>query len=198
MQELGISQQTLAESLGSTRGAVGHYLSGRRNPNLKQIHHITEILMVSPAWLLYGQGAMEIQDSRAEYSPNQTGEYVVPVTGTTGSGPGNVIGGQSGLVLRLNKCYALSISGTDYSPRMYEGELILIDPDLDPVPGDEVIIKSDNIVELYTVINIRGQKITVNSLHKQPERKVFNISDIQYIHCIVAIVRDNIIQRTPD
>ncbi|WP_445083930.1 helix-turn-helix domain-containing protein [Candidatus Vondammii sp. HM_W22] len=36
MKLAGVSQGTIAEALGCTRGAVGHYLSGRRNPTLSQ------------------------------------------------------------------------------------------------------------------------------------------------------------------
>lgn len=197
MHEMGISQQTLAQSLGSTRGAVGHYLSGRRNPNLQQIQIIAKKLQVHPAWLLYGQEIMEIREEQAAYSSIQAAQYNIPVTGTTVSGPGNVIEGQIKLTTQSNNCYALNIVGPDYSPRMYEGEAILIDPDLEPSPGDEVIIKSGNGVSLYTLINIRNQKITLNELNKKQARKVIELSDIQFIHCIVAVIRDNVIKRDP-
>lgn len=80
---------------------------------------------------------------------------------------------------------------------MYEGEAILIDPDLEPAPGDDVIIKSENDASLYTLISIRNQKITLNELNKKQNRKLIDLSDIQFIHCIVAVIRDNLIKRGP-
>lgn len=47
MKEVGITQEKLAEMLGMTQGAIGHWLNGRREPGIKDIAEIMKILGMS-------------------------------------------------------------------------------------------------------------------------------------------------------
>jgi len=55
MDERDITQQDIADALGVTRGAVGHWLCGRREPTLSQFVELSEALDVSAGWLLAGE-----------------------------------------------------------------------------------------------------------------------------------------------
>lgn len=44
MKEAGITQERLAEMLGKTQGAIGHWLTGRREPSIEDIAAIMKIL----------------------------------------------------------------------------------------------------------------------------------------------------------
>lgn len=54
MKELEMTQEMLAHKMGITRGAVTHYLAGRRVPPLKQFQKLAAILKADPAWLQFG------------------------------------------------------------------------------------------------------------------------------------------------
>ena len=54
MKALGLTQAALAEKMGMTRAAIGHYLSGRRVPPVKKYEKMAEILQTEAAWLQYG------------------------------------------------------------------------------------------------------------------------------------------------
>lgn len=54
MKELDMTQEMLASKMSVTRGAITHYLSGRRVPPLNQFQKLAAILKVDPAWLQYG------------------------------------------------------------------------------------------------------------------------------------------------
>lgn len=43
-ESMHISQTTLAEMVGCTQGAIGHYESGRRNPDLKTCRNLVDAL----------------------------------------------------------------------------------------------------------------------------------------------------------
>ncbi|HBE9178704.1 S24 family peptidase [Serratia fonticola] len=47
MKEVSITQEKLAEELGMTQGAIGHYLNGRREPRIETIAEIMRILGLS-------------------------------------------------------------------------------------------------------------------------------------------------------
>ncbi len=55
MDEREITQQDIADALGVTRGAVGHWLCGRREPTLSQFLELSDALDVSAGWLLAGE-----------------------------------------------------------------------------------------------------------------------------------------------
>lgn len=54
MRELGITQEALAAKMGITRGAITHYLAGRRQPPLHQFQKLANLLKADPAWLQFG------------------------------------------------------------------------------------------------------------------------------------------------
>jgi len=54
LKELELTQEKLAKKMGITRGAVTHYLAGRRVPPLKQFEKLAAILKVNPSWLQFG------------------------------------------------------------------------------------------------------------------------------------------------
>ncbi|ELY3801372.1 helix-turn-helix transcriptional regulator [Cronobacter sakazakii] len=43
-ETMKVSQAALAEKVGCTQGAIGHYESGRRNPDLKMCRSLVEAL----------------------------------------------------------------------------------------------------------------------------------------------------------
>lgn len=56
MSEKKITQQDLVAVLGvSTRGAVGHYLTGRTQPNIKQFQALADYLGVSINYIVSGE-----------------------------------------------------------------------------------------------------------------------------------------------
>lgn len=55
----GLTQESLAERLQLSQGAISHWLNGRREPDtLQEYEKLAGALRVDPAWLLYGIGAM--------------------------------------------------------------------------------------------------------------------------------------------
>lgn len=55
----GLTQQQFADSLGLTKGAVNHWLTGRYALRFEHIEQVSAILGVSPAWLAFGHGPVE-------------------------------------------------------------------------------------------------------------------------------------------
>ena len=51
-QQLGISNSEAARRIGLEEGRYGHYISGRREPDLATFKRIAEVLGTTPNWLL--------------------------------------------------------------------------------------------------------------------------------------------------
>ncbi len=64
MKQLGITQDKLAESLGKTQGAIGHWLNGRREPSIDDIAAVMkqlglkELVLTSDGMVDYPDGQM--------------------------------------------------------------------------------------------------------------------------------------------
>lgn len=187
MRAHGISHQVLAEKLGCTRGAVGHYLSGRRGPSLKQLSRIARALHVTPAWLLHGNGPEGVQEQAAVYGGLN---HVVPVVAGTGSGARLRPIGHLLVPMPARNCYAMAVTDDAYSPRIYAGEVILIDPGPEPSAGDEVVIqKRSGPPGVHTYINSAQGRVIVESISGQRERKTIKSNDIKFMHKIIAVFR---------
>src|SRR5690554_2319998 len=58
MKSKGVTQDDLTKVLGvSTRGAVGHYLSGRSEPSAAQIKALADFLKLNVEWVITGKGS---------------------------------------------------------------------------------------------------------------------------------------------
>jgi SOS-response transcriptional repressor LexA len=44
MKDVGMTQERLAESLGKTQGAIGHWLNGRRDPSIEEIASLMKVI----------------------------------------------------------------------------------------------------------------------------------------------------------
>lgn len=185
MQLLSIPQEKLATNLGCTRGAVGHYLSGRRNPTLEQLDKIAQLLSVSPAWLLYGLSEKSIQEEHAKY----TTVNLVPITGTTETGSGKKILGHLNVPKATPGSYALMATSADWAPRIHEGEAIFLVPEQKPEPGDEILIKHLDNLNFCNLIKQSAKQLTVSDLANANHRYVLKKKDINFVHTIIAVFR---------
>jgi len=60
MRKQKLTQEDVAKAMGkTTRGAVGHYFTGRSTPNIKQVIKLAEYLKVSFAWLVAGDETVD-------------------------------------------------------------------------------------------------------------------------------------------
>ncbi len=157
MKELGLKQEELAQQLGITRGAVTHYLSGRRVPPLKQFHNLAAVLKTDPAWLQFGVTADNKKKSsdsqQRETISSQSNHHPIPILTS------KQISKQPD-VRRINKksieewlanfytdqpnWFAIRVQGdsmvsTTGQKSFYDGDIIIIDPTLNPKNGDYIV-----------------------------------------------------------
>jgi phage repressor protein C with HTH and peptisase S24 domain len=147
MQEAGWKHEQLANILGITRGAVGHYFTGNRMPSLKHLTKISRTFSVTLDWLITGEGPRSLDELRSipEGSPKktQTEELftMVPRHAVTASlGNGYEVDSEQVIDFlafktewlmqeRLNtkKLALISSAGDSMEPNMSDGDMLLID-----------------------------------------------------------------------
>ena len=63
MKSKNLTQQDIAPSMGkSTRGAIGHYFTGRSKPTLEQLENLAKFLGVSLSWLVAESNDIAVVD----------------------------------------------------------------------------------------------------------------------------------------
>lgn len=151
MQAQNIRQDDMAETMGKTQGAIGHWLTGRRMPNVNEVAQMINITGVNKV-ILNGDGTIE--DFVPNVSVTQVKDsYSYPLISSIQAGvwtescdfrdslgydyiDSEIDAGENGFFLR--------VSGMSMEPKFSEGDLVLIDVRKRPHPGDFVAAVNGN------------------------------------------------------
>lgn len=131
----GIRPIELSEKSGINRGDLSHYIHGDNVPGAAKLAKIADALGVSADWLL---GKEEISDARLTKDELSK----VPVLGSVAAGvpiyaQEDVIG--SVLVDDPEGMFALRVKGDSMSPRIMDGDLVIVRAQDSAEDGDLVI-----------------------------------------------------------
>jgi SOS-response transcriptional repressor LexA len=164
MKEMGITQEMLANKMGMTRGAITHYLAGRRVPPLRQFQKLAAILKADPAWLQFGThsesklnkkiGAKnENKEENKNRIPLLSWEQVSEFIGSTKIAEHMVKEYLPRFYADQSRWYALRIKGDAMtsplgnSRSFHEGDVIIVDPEKNATHGNYVIALLPNSKE---------------------------------------------------
>jgi len=152
IKEIGMTQETLATKLGLTRGAITHYLAGRRVPPLKQFQKIAAILKVDPAWLQFGtahheppkKSALKKEKSIPSHIPILTCEQIATYIDTTKIPKDKFTEYLKDFYTDKTKWYAVRVTGDAMTTpsgkkSFHEGDIIIVDPEKNMSHGNYVI-----------------------------------------------------------
>ena len=145
---LGLNQEKLAEHIGVTKGAVSHWLNGRRNPTLQEIGAIFKYLGVNDA-SFNSDGTFTVGEP--EEAPALSRQYEYPLFTSVPAGAFSEVGSftendAKAWVSTTKKAskdaFWLEVTGHSMTapqgmrPSFPEGMLILVDPAEEVEAGD--------------------------------------------------------------
>jgi SOS-response transcriptional repressor LexA len=150
MRDQGLTQDDLRETLEvRTRGAVGHYLSGRRTPTHEQLLRLSKKLGCSISYLLEGE---DLLPNQSNVTPGPEIRAHVPLISWVQAGawcgiidnghPGD--GGVKPIPTTKNvgpNAFALRVHGDSMEPVFVEGSIIVVDPDQRAENGSYVVVR---------------------------------------------------------
>lgn len=145
MKELGLTQEELASKLGITRGAVTHYLAGRRVPPLRQFHSLAAVLKTDPAWLQFGKSNEGLKSTIAYRPiPILSWEQATQQTNPSKLKPEDIKEFIPHFFTDQLRWYALRVKGDSMvamsgKKSFNEGDIIIVDPDKTAKHGDFII-----------------------------------------------------------
>lgn len=142
---LKMTEQEFAEALGVTRSAVQQWeREGGTAPNRKKQPDVAKLLGLSVAQLMSGDvntaTGPEIRGAVPLLSDVQAGMYKMHVDNFHPGDGGSALVETSVPVKRHT--FALRVTGDSMEPDFHEGMILIVEPEMEPTPGDYVIVKN--------------------------------------------------------
>jgi SOS-response transcriptional repressor LexA len=170
LSQAGLRQVDLVKACHVTKGAVNQWVSGTtKTLEGANLTHAAKALGVSPHWLATGEGKME---SESEQPNIQAGIKLysdkrgIPIISWVQAGTWREIvdsfprGGADEYILAHNShgphTFAVRIVGNSMEPEFRENDIVVIDPDVQPNPGDYVVARNHAEAATFKKYRPRG------------------------------------------
>lgn len=169
MTRANMKTRALANRLGISYQAVRKVENGQSNA-FSALNHAkaAQVLKVSATWLATGTGAMELTshapaDSELDDEVAVKKMALLPLVG-------EVQGGDDGYLEELQypvghgegfveyptndpNAYALRVRGDSMHPRYRAGEFVIVEPNIEPQQGDDVVVRCTNGRKMLKQLN---------------------------------------------
>ncbi|WP_429040780.1 LexA family protein [Aeromonas veronii] len=160
----GLTQQKLGELIGVKKSSISQWENDEHSPSGDNLAQLSKVFGVSAHWLATGKGSPELSNVEPAVIPQGNR---VPILSYVQAGnwremceqattfDGNVeyvsAGGEIGPY-----GFGLWLRGDSMLPQFKEGELIIVDPDESPQPGDYVVAKNGSNEATFKKYRPRG------------------------------------------
>ncbi|NEX89160.1 helix-turn-helix domain-containing protein [Aeromonas rivipollensis] len=159
---LKMTQQQLGDRIGANKASISQWENGVYTPDAKNLSALAKALSVSVFWLMDGKGDPSGQN--LELAPPDN--HRIPVISYVQAGvwtetseirecDGNLVYITTELELG-ERAFAIELKGHSMEPEFVEGDLVLIDPDEHPHPGDFVVAKNGEEAATFKKYRPRG------------------------------------------
>lgn len=160
----GLTQQKLGELIGVKKSSISQWENDEHSPSGDNLAQLSKVFGVSAHWLATGKGSPELSNVEPAVIPQGNR---VPILSYVQAGnwremceqattfDGNVeyvsAGGEIGPY-----GFGLWLRGDSMLPQFKEGDLVIVDPDESPQPGDYVVAKNGSDEATFKKYRPRG------------------------------------------
>lgn len=142
-----LTQNAVAKAVGVSRAAVTQWENGLTKPKGEYIHALAKLYGCSTGYILHGEGS-----DIGNVIPAPIGLRQIPIISYVQAGCWTescdcraVDGSIETITTDLDlgsMAFALEVRGDSMAPEILEGDVVVIDPGVDPLPGDIVAAKN--------------------------------------------------------
>ena len=195
MRERQISQEQMAERMGVTQGAIGHWLNGRREPKLEVINRMLELLDLPP--LVVTALASTGEDGALEHEGKLEPQAFrrAPMKGIAQLGPEGFwdalehADGWIDVPSTDPNAYSLRVRGDSMSPAIRDGWAVWCEPNREPVPGEYVMVRCVNGQQMVKeLLYSNSECVSLMSVNASFGRLTIPRSEIEHMHAVGGIV----------
>lgn len=199
MRIKNISQATLGEGIGVSQTTIWKLMNGKTSSNRK-LYEIADYLNINLNWLVSGDGEMENsqQKNEIEYVGNIK-EGSIKVKGAAIMGTNDVFQMDEGFNGRLKfhsddpNAFALKVQGDSMFPRINSGEFVVIEPNIIPRSGDEVLVRTKDGRNMIKKLEFHRDYVyrftSVNQDHPPITIDENQVDKVMFISAIVKSIR---------
>lgn len=159
-KELRLTQAALGVKIGVKGGAISQWEDDKTNPKGDNLLSLARALQCSPEHILYGE------DSASNVVPAPSDSRMIPILSYVQAGEwtkessirnleGDIDYIQTNLDLS-DAAFTLIIKGRSMEPEFNEGDAVVVDPNVYPIPGDFVVAKNGEEEALFKKYRPRG------------------------------------------
>lgn len=197
-QKLGVNQKEFADRCAKIddrerakwgQSRIGNYEINNREPNLEDIRIMAVVLGIEPAQLAYGD------DSEVEYV-GVPKEGVLKVIGEAVMGTDGEFDMAEDLMgfIRIYSsdpdAYCLKVKGNSMEPRILSGEFVVIEPNANVYPGDEVFVRTVDGKNMIKVMDYcRDGEYRFSSVNKAHTSFTVDFAEVDKVASVAAIVK---------
>ena len=142
-----LTQNAVAKTVGVSRAAVTQWENGLTKPKGEYIHALAKLYGCTTGYILHGEDS-----GVGNVIPAPIGLRQIPIISYVQAGcwtescdcramDGSIETITTDLDLG-SMAFALEVRGDSMAPEILEGDVVVIDPDVDPLPGDYVVAKN--------------------------------------------------------
>ncbi len=159
-KELRLTQAALGSKIGVKGGAISQWEDDKTSPKGENLIALSQAMGCVPEFLLYGENsASNVEPAHADIRHIPVISYVQAGEWTPESSirslEGNIEYLQTNLDLS-SSAFTLIIKGCSMEPEFSEGDAVVIDPNVFPLPGDFVVAKNGEDEALFKKYRPRG------------------------------------------
>lgn len=165
-----LSQDSLAKQLGVSKQAVSNWENNQNHPDSKKLHSIGRVLSIDINWLLTGTKKDLNLDTGRSTGAGEVIIYSLKDISDleTAKNDGNIRPSLVSYFDASKSSFAITIEDNSMSPEFIEGDVVIIDPEVSPVPGDKVCALVDGMDDaLFRTYKSSGLKLVDNSENSQ-------------------------------
>lgn len=155
-----LTQGQLGKALGVSDVTIGYWERDLNVPGGKSLTKLAQYLSVTEGFLLYGR------EDEANVGPAPIAAQQIPIISYVQAGAWSPecdarnIDGTVDYILtsefHSHSTFALKVKGKSMEPEFVEGDVIIVDPELHPGPGDYVVAKNGGDEATFKKYRARG------------------------------------------
>lgn len=170
-----LTQEQLAKMVGVSRVSISKWESGENKPKGDNLLSLASALGVSIDWLMSGNSAADAENKTTSQGSGDfsnisiatLGAHRVPVLSYVQAGSFQPCADRLGEGIyeyvttdldAKSNAFAVWVKGNSMEPEFCEGDLIIVDPDAVPSPGDFVVAKNGSEEATFKKYRPRGYK----------------------------------------
>ncbi len=185
------SMRAVAERVGISSPGLSHLENSDAMPALDLAFNLARELDRPIEWVLTGSGD---HVSRG-----------IPIIGSTATGPNTdwIERNGSGVSFReyvdINidgrLLYGLTVSNNAIVTRYSDGDVVVVDPNAEPVTGEDVVVvtKNDNDFSIKILASMRDGKIFLDSSDRSG-RVIRDLDEIIFIHPVIFVAKSHTVK----